>query len=116
MTLWSRLRFWLRAVLRRSRMDREMDAELRFHVEARAGDLVRSGVRREEALRRACIGFGGIERAKEDCRDALALRLVDQVVRDLRFGLRLLIKNPGFTAAAVIALLASARTPRCIRS
>src|SRR5437879_5113308 len=104
MTLWSRVRSWVRAVLRRSRMESEMDAELRFHVEAFAEDLVRSGVPREDALRRARIEFGGVERAKEECRDALALRLVDHVVRDLRFGLRLLIKNPGFTTAAVIAL------------
>src|SRR2546429_4523250 len=96
MRSWSRLRSWLRAALRRSRMERDMDAELRLHIEAFAEDLVHSGVPREEAWRRARIEFGGLERAKEECRDALALRLVDHVARDLRFGLRLLIKNPGF--------------------
>jgi len=104
MTMLRRVRSWFGAVVRRSRMEREMDAELRFHIEAFAEDLVGSGVSREEALRRACIEFGGVERAKEECRDALALRLVDHVARDLRFGVRLLIKNPGFTAVAVIAL------------
>ncbi|HVH59926.1 MAG TPA: permease prefix domain 1-containing protein, partial [Candidatus Sulfotelmatobacter sp.] len=104
MTSWSKLRSWLRAALWRSRMEREMDAELRFHMEAFSEDLVGSGVPREEALRRARIEFGGVERAKDECRDALALRLTDHVARDVRFGLRLLIKNPGFTAAAVIAL------------
>ena len=104
MTSWSRLRSWLRAALWRSRMEREMDAELRFHMEAFSEDLVGSGVPREEAVRRARIEFGGVERAKDECRDALALRLTDHVARDVRFGLRLLIKNPGFTAAAVIAL------------
>ena len=102
--MWSRIRSWMRAVTKRSRIEGEMDAELRFHIEAFAEDLVRGGVPREEALRRARIEFGGVERAKEECRDALALRIVDHVVRDLRFGLRLLIKNPGFTAAAVVAL------------
>src|SRR5258705_13557069 len=53
MTLWSSLRSWLRATLRRSRMESEMDAELRFHVEAYTEDLVRGGVPREEAMRRA---------------------------------------------------------------
>ncbi|HYY73025.1 MAG TPA: ABC transporter permease, partial [Candidatus Bathyarchaeia archaeon] len=102
--MWSRIRSWLHSMMRRSRMEREMDAELRFHIEAFAEDLVQRGVPREEALRRARIEFGGVERAKEECRDALALRLVDHVARDVRFGVRLLLKNPGFTAAAVIAL------------
>ena len=102
--MWSRLRSWLRSVIRRTRMEREMDAELRFHIETFAEDLARTGTPREEALRRARIEFGGVERAKEECRDALALRLVDHVARDVRFGVRLLLKSPGFTAAAVIAL------------
>jgi hypothetical protein len=55
MTLSSRLRSWVQAILRRSRMESEMDAELRFHVEAYAEDLVRSGVPRQEAMRRARI-------------------------------------------------------------
>jgi len=99
-----RVRSWFGAGVRRSRMEREMDAELRFHIEVFAEDLVGSGVSREEALRRARIEFGGVERAKEECRDALALRLVDHVARDLRLGVRLLIKNPGFAPVAVIAL------------
>ena len=54
MTLWNRFRSWLFAILRRNRMENEMDTELRFHIEARAEDLVlSSGVPREEALRRA---------------------------------------------------------------
>ncbi len=53
-------------------MERDMDAELRFHLEAFAEDLVRIGIPREEALRRARIEFGGVERAKEECRDACA--------------------------------------------
>jgi len=59
MTLLSRFRSWLRAIVRRSRMESEMDTELRFHIEAFAEDLVRSGVPREEALWRARIEFGG---------------------------------------------------------
>jgi hypothetical protein len=58
MTFCSRLRSWARSTFRRSRMESEVDAELRFHIEARAEDLLRSGLTREEAMRRARIEFG----------------------------------------------------------
>jgi predicted permease len=104
MTLWHRFRSWLRGTFQRSRIEREMDVELRFHIDTYAEDLVRAGVPREEAVRRARIEFGGIEKTKEECREARALSWLGQLWRDIRFGLRLLMKSPGFTATAIIAL------------
>src|SRR5580700_6519226 len=99
-----RMRSWLDATLLRSRMEREMDAELRLHMEHHAEHLILGGLSAQEAHRQARLEFGGFEQTKEACRDARGAGLLEDLLRDLSFGLRMMRKNPWFSAVAVMTL------------
>jgi putative ABC transport system permease protein len=85
-------------------MEREMDAELRLHMEHHAEHLMRGGLSAPEAQRQARLEFGGFEQTKEACRDALGAGVLEDLWRDLSFGLRMMRKNPWFSAVAVMTL------------
>ena len=102
--MFSNLRYRLRALFRRRSMEAELDAELRAHIEQQAGKYVRSGLSPDEAARRARLELGGIEQIKEDVRDSWGLRFISELAQDVRYGLRQLRRNPGFTAVAILTL------------
>jgi predicted permease len=102
----------LRAIVLRSRVEREMEAELAAHLDAEARDLAARGLDPAEARRRAASTMGRIELIREDCRDARGTAFWEQLRHDAVFGLRVLWKNRTFTvmALATIALAIGATT------
>ncbi len=94
----------LRSLFRRRETDQDLDEELRDHVEQKTQQYIAQGQVPQEARRIALLEMGGLEKRKEECRDVRRVHWLENFVRDIRFGFRMLRKSPGVTVVVVIAL------------
>jgi hypothetical protein len=98
---------WLKrigSIAWRRQSERELNEELQHHIELKTQENIDAGMPPGEARYAALQAFGGVEQKKEECRDADRLRWVEDMIQDVRYGLRQLRRNPAFATLAVLAL------------
>ena len=102
--MFTKLFHYARALLNKDKVEQDLDQELRFHLEMEIEGNLRRGMSLAEARREAMVSFGGIEKFKEECRDVRSAVLVESFLKDVRYGARILFRNPGFFGIAVLTL------------
>jgi predicted permease len=102
--MYDRFIMLMRALVRKNRIEQELDEELRYHVDKDIERNIGRGMSPEAARRVALREFGGMEQVKEQSRDARGVRLVEDIVRDVSYGIRVLRRSPGFALAVVMTL------------
>lgn len=94
----------LRSLFKRGRVEQELSDEVRFHLEKLTEENVAKGMTPEEARYAALRELGGVEQIKEECRDMRRVNYIENLIQDVRYGLRQLRRSPGFTAVAIVTL------------
>src|SRR6266480_704276 len=94
----------LRSIFHKKRAELDLSEELQFHLQNQIDEYVAQGMNPKEARHAALRSLGGIEQAKEECRDARKVNLIENFLQDVRFGLRLLRRSPGFSLLAILCL------------
>lgn len=104
MRLANTLKARLRSLFRRSRVELELDEELRYHIDRQTDENIASGMTHRDARIAALRDFYGFDQRKEECRDMRGVNLLDNFLQDLRYAGRQLLKNPAFTVTALLML------------
>jgi putative ABC transport system permease protein len=94
----------LRSLFRRAQVERDLDDELRYHIERQTEELIAKGMTEEAARYAALRALGGLEQRKEECRDMRRVNYIDDLLRDLRYAGRNLRRNPGFAALSILIM------------